>query len=209
MIMNHTKTLIKIIEGNEALINVFDAIEKVGLERYYLGAGAVMQTVWNHLSDIELSYGISDIDIVYFDEEELSKNSESLLQEKIKNYVPNLSLWLDIKNQARVHLWYEEKFGYKIKPYQSVEGAIDTWPTTVSALGIRRTKDQWIIYAPYGLEDLFNMNIRANNRQITEDIYLNKVKKWQDKWPHLKYQKWDNQRVEKRDNPFVYINRNI
>ena len=31
-----------------------------------------------------------------------------------------------IRNQARVHLWYEEKFGVGCPPHQSTEAAIDT-----------------------------------------------------------------------------------
>ena len=32
----------------------------------------------------------------------------------------------DVKNEARVHLWYEARFGAAIPPYQSAEAAIAT-----------------------------------------------------------------------------------
>ena len=82
---------------------------------------------------------------------------------------------LDVKNQARVHVWYEQHFGYSIRPYQSLEEAINTWPTTATAVGIRRWNEEWKIYAPYGLNDLFGKIVRANKAQITQEIFEKKV----------------------------------
>ena len=81
-------------------------------------------------------------------------------------------MWLDIKNQEGVHLWYKEKLRYDIEPYTSLESAINKWPTTASSIGIRRCENHWQIYAPFGIEDLMNSRVVANNRQITESIYL-------------------------------------
>src|ERR1700730_3374080 len=39
---------------------------------------------------------------------------------------------------ARVHLWYEDRFGYALKPYLSSADAIATFPTTATAVGVRR-----------------------------------------------------------------------
>lgn len=48
----------------------------------------------------------------------------------------------------------------------------------------------WFVYAPYGLDDMFNMKIKANPVQITEAIYNDKVAKWTAKWPNLTYEEW-------------------
>jgi len=205
MTIDYHLELINIIKNNTSLMKVFDVLEEIGLENYYLGAGAITQTIWNHKSNNDPTYGISDIDIVYYDEDALEKMHEEVLQKKLLDRLPDFSLWLDVKNQARVHLWYEDKFGYKIKPYLSVEAAIDTWPTSASAVGIRRKNNKWMVYAPFGLEDLFNMVVRANNRQITEEIYITKVKKWQGKWPSLTYVEWDDKELVKNNNPIRYV----
>jgi len=89
-----------------------------------------------------------------------------------------------------VHLWYKEHFGYDIKPYISVENAINTWPTTSTSIGIRIETQNLKIYAPFGLNDLFGMIIRVNKAQITEEIYNQKVNKWIKKWPTLKIIPW-------------------
>ena len=34
------------------------------------------------------------------------------------------------------------------------------------------------------------MRVRANARQITEEIYMTKVKKWRKKWPSLAHEAW-------------------
>ena len=34
---------------------------------------------------------------------------------------------LDVKNQAGVHIWYENKYGFPIKPYNSLVEEIDSW----------------------------------------------------------------------------------
>jgi hypothetical protein len=97
---------------------------------------------------------------------------------------------LDIKNQARVHLWYKDHFGYDIKPFNSIEDAVNTWPTTATSIGVRLENGNFIIYAPFGLNDLFGMIVRANKAQITEEIYLQKVNKWKTKWPALTIIPW-------------------
>ncbi|MNP62011.1 hypothetical protein D3C76_1572500 [compost metagenome] len=98
---------------------------------------------------------------------------------------------MDIKNQARVHLWYEDRFGVKLQPYPSLEAAIDSWPTTVTSLGARLDgSGDWHIYAPFGLKDLFNLTLRPNKVLITEEIYEGKTLKWQTKWPELQIIPW-------------------
>ncbi len=49
-----------------------------------------------------------------------------------------LDVEIDIKNEARVHLWYGERFGKEIEPYRSSAEAIATWPTSASCVGVRR-----------------------------------------------------------------------
>lgn len=91
----------------------------------YLRRWGITQTVWNYLIDKPLSYGISDIDIVYYDID-LSSDKESEVIKSVKSYVEDNEYDIDVANEARVHLWYEEAFGKDIKAYSSVEEAIST-----------------------------------------------------------------------------------
>lgn len=95
---------------------------------------------------------------------EIVKSNDALqrvLRTQLNKKLGNFPFWLDIKNQARVHLWYKEKFGIDIEAYSSLKSAIDTWPTTATALGIRRSsKNVWHIYAPFGIQDVFDLMIK-------------------------------------------------
>jgi hypothetical protein len=97
----------------------------------------------------------------------------------------------DVKNQARVHLWYEARFGYPIEPYRSSAGAIDTFPTTAGSIGIRPARGELAAYTAFGLDDLLNLKVRPNKRQVTREIYCKKVDRWKALWPMLDIVDWD------------------
>jgi hypothetical protein len=180
----------EIILSNEVLNSVLIKAQKLGLKNYYAGAGCIAQTVWNNQMGFDLLHGISDIDFVYYDSSDLSYEAENSTIEYIKNGISPCPLKLDIKNQARVHLWYKDHFGYDIEPYKSIEEAINTWPTTATSIGVRFENEKVKIYAPFGLNDLFGMIVRANKTKITEEIYMQKVNKWKSKWPALTIIPW-------------------
>ncbi|BEP28171.1 nucleotidyltransferase family protein [Helicovermis profundi] len=194
--LNEVEKLIEIIELNKDLIRVFDALDKIGLVEYYVGAGALAQNVWNIETGRSQNYGISDVDIIYFNPNMLEED-ETKIRKKLEKELGNFPVWLDVKNQARVHLWYKEKFGYEIETYKSLEDAIKTWPTTSTSFGVQRErKNKWNVYAPYGLRDIFEMRVKANPIQITEAIYMNKVQKWTDRWPELEVVEWSDKNIE-------------
>ena len=184
--------LVETVSKNEPLIRVLKVLKELNLPfEYYVGAGCITNTVWNDISGYHLEYGISDIDIVYYEPEDKTSESEKKLKEKLLNRLGDFPFKLDVKNQARVHLWYEKKFGFSIEPYQSLEAAIDSWPTTATALGLRKEQDgSYTIYATYDLDDLFSMIVRPNKLMITREIYENKAKKWLEKWPKLMIVPW-------------------
>lgn len=181
----------KIIMLSETLSEAIERAKALDLDNYYIGAGCITQTVWNYLSNNPLDYGIKDIDFVYFDDNNLDLEAENEVILKIKNLYSDLKIQIDIKNQARVHLWYKSYFGYEIKPYSSLEDAINTWPTTATAIGVRKEKNNdFKVYAPFGLNDLFGRIVRANKAQITEEIYKSKVVNWTSKWGDLTVIPW-------------------
>ena len=182
--------LTEIIISNKILYNVIEKSNSIGLQNYYIGAGCITQTVWNYQMKLDLTNGISDIDFVYYDDSDLSFEAENSIIERVLNAVDFCPIKLDIKNQARVHLWYKDRFGYDIKPYESIEAAINSWPTTATAIGVRLENNKLKVYAPFGLNDLFGLVVRANKAQITEEIYMQKVNKWTANWSVLKVIPW-------------------
>jgi hypothetical protein len=41
----------------------------------------------------------------------------------------------EARNQAAVHLWFPEKFGYEVEPFGLTAEAIASWPETATAVG--------------------------------------------------------------------------
>ncbi|MGQ3479489.1 nucleotidyltransferase family protein [Paenibacillus sp. TY11] len=186
--------LTRIIESNPMLDAVLQKAVELEIEHYYVGAGCIAQSVWNHLLGLPLQHGINDVDFVYYDAD-VSYDKECEVIHNVREQFGDMDMpvRLDIKNQARVHLWYEQHFGYTIQPYNSLEEAINTWPTTATALGVRRTEGgAWKVYAPFGLNDLFGLIVRANKVQITQEIYNNKVQRWRANWPGLRVIPWES-----------------
>jgi hypothetical protein len=164
---------------------------EVGLPDCWLVAGCVAQTVWNDAFGRPAGHGISDIDLVYFDGADLSAEAEARHAERIRTLFADLDLWVDVKNEARVHLWYVEKFGKALAPYVSTEDAIATFPTTATAVGVQPRANGLRVFSPYGLSDLLGLIVRPNKKQITRPIYDAKVKKWLARWPDLRVVPWD------------------
>lgn len=105
----------------------------------------------------------------------------------------DLDVKIDVTNEARVHLWYERRFGFAIAPYRSTEHAISTWPTTASSVGVRYDVNGFIVCAPFGLDDLFSMVVRPNKRLIDEAVYEAKVQRWSQHWPRLTVVSWNDE----------------
>ncbi|WP_234822739.1 nucleotidyltransferase family protein [Ensifer adhaerens] len=190
-----------IIRKSPLLTAVLDHWNHVALPDAWLAAGAIAQTVWNHAFAMPPTHGIGDIDIVYFDGDDLSEEAEAGHAVRIGSLFAALPVRIDVKNEARVHLWYEEKFGRPIRPYASTPAAIATFPTTATAIGIRPSHDGpevcgpetcgLEICAPFGLADLLSLVVRANKSQITREIFERKVNRWRALWPGLTIERWD------------------
>jgi hypothetical protein len=151
----------------------------------------IAQTVWNLAFGKPPEFGIKDVDLIYFDAQDLSREAEANNELRLQNLFGKLPIKLDVKNEARVHLWYESAFGYPIAPYSSTTEAIETFPTTATAVGVRRRAGEFECCAPFGLDDLFHLVIRPNKRQITQTIYEAKINRWRPIWPDLTIISWN------------------
>src|SRR5262245_65335304 len=91
---------------NRALCALLERAPALHLPNWYLGAGCVAQSVWNVLSGFPPGQHIRDYDLVYYDGSDLSPQAEENLQRRAADLASDLDVRLDVKNQARVHLWY-------------------------------------------------------------------------------------------------------
>ncbi|MDG6939870.1 MAG: nucleotidyltransferase family protein [Nitrososphaerota archaeon] len=175
---------------NQTITTILDRAPSLNMPDWYLAAGCIAQTAWNVMHGFPATAHIKDYDLVYFDPD-LSYDAENSYIEEGKKLFKDVDSRIEIKNEARVHLWYQDHFGYPITPYQSIEHAIDSWPTTATAIGVRRRADGRLqVYAPFGLDDLLSMTVRPNTKQINKEIYMDKTEKWSRLWPKLKIIPW-------------------
>ncbi len=178
------------IHANPVLSEVLGNWDEIALPNCWVVAGAVVQSYWNAAHKFPPLHGISDIDLIYFDPDDLSDTTELSHAARITELFNNSSVRFDVKNEARVHLWYEAKFGYSIEPYASSESAIDTFPTTAGCIGIRPEGGTLEAYATFGFGDLLNLIVRPNRRQITPQIYAAKTERWRELWPLIEIVDW-------------------
>ena len=183
------KDLEEILFKNETLKEVLKRLEKSNLKNYYVGAGCINQTVFNYLHGLRIDANINDYDIVYYDED-TSYEKEDIVIKYVEELLSDLNIKLDVKNEARVHIWYNEKYNENRMPYTSVEDAVSRWETTITCIGVRLENNNLIVDAPYGLNDLFNMVIRPVKTDFTEADYIRKINKWKKNWPKLTIIPW-------------------
>ena len=179
------------LRQNKWLGEILERFEEIGLPDSWLVAGGIAQTIWNLGFGQPTEFGIKDVDLIYFDEQDLSFEAEIGHETHLRGLFRDLPIKLDVKNEARVHLWHEERFGYAIKPYLSSADAIATFPTTATAVGVRWIRRKLECCAPFGLDDLFGLVVRPNKRQITRAIYEAKVDRWRSIWPRLNFLSWE------------------
>ena len=53
-----------IVRTNPVVCRLLDRMPGLGLPSWYLGAGGVTQTVWNHLHCFDPTHGVRDYDVV-------------------------------------------------------------------------------------------------------------------------------------------------
>ena len=68
-IMSQLNIFLDIIRNNKLIYEICRKSQELDLKNYYIGAGFITQSIWNYLSDYSITYGINDIDIVYFDDD--------------------------------------------------------------------------------------------------------------------------------------------
>ena len=158
------RRLERILRASPRLMHVLSIARDLALPDWRIVSGAIYQTVWNDLTGRHPDFGIKDYDLFYFDGSDISYEAEDVeIKRAAAAYPPALSPLVEVRNQARVHLWFEAHFG---EPYTQVscgDESLSRFVAPAFAVGARLEPDGRIdIAAPFGLEDLFAMRLRPN-----------------------------------------------
>lgn len=183
-------TFEQLVMRNPVTVQIVDRLPALGIPDCWLTAGALFQTVWNVLSGQPPTAGIKDYDVNYCDLSDLSWDGEDRVIRRSVDVFADLDVEVEVRNEARVHLWYQDKFGVPCAPYTSTADAVASFPNMSSAFGIRRGADGLEILAPFGFTDLFAMRMRPNQRQAPRHVYEEKARRWRARWPELVVEPW-------------------
>ena len=188
---DQNKTFISILKQNKDLMSILDYIADLNLSNFYIAAGVVFQSIWNYYDNRPFNYRVKDIDIIFYDSSNISKDFDQELENKITNYFKNLNYVFDVHNEARMHLWAKEKENKDIEQYKNSEDAIDHWIVTVHAVGITKKDNEIKVYAPYGLSDIFSRTIRPiKHENSSKELYEMKAASFKIRFANLTIIKW-------------------
>jgi uncharacterized protein len=154
------------------------------LPQAYLVAGCLVQAVWNELARQPASAGVSDYDVFYYDDSDLSWEAEDGVIRRVRDVAADLNVRLDVKNQARVHLWYEQRFGVAGPVLRGARDGIDRFPVACTCVGLELANRE--LYAPFGLEELYDGLLRPNPNNANAAVFSAKAESYRARWPWLR-----------------------
>jgi len=185
--MNDPETrLTAIVRADPGLMHVLTTVRGLGLNDWRVFSGAVYQSVWNAVTGRPAGYGIRDYDLGYFDPDVSWEAEDAVIKCVAAAFEPPFRDMVEVRNQARVHLWFEGKFG---EPYEALTGtdeALARFVAPAFAVGVRLEADDTIsVAAPFGLEDVFSLTLRPNPRQPLAKGWGRAVENATARWPEL------------------------
>ncbi len=156
--------LTEIVRAAPSLMRVLRTMRMLGLPDWLVMSGGVYQRVLNHLTGRAPDYGIRDYDLGYFDASDISYEAEDLVIRRVAAaFDEPLKSTVEVRNQARVHVWFEAHFGEAYTPLTSTAEALERFVSPMFAIGVRLDADDRLhIEAPFGLADLFALRLRPN-----------------------------------------------
>jgi hypothetical protein len=157
-----------IVRSGPTLMRVLTTARDLDLPDWLIFSGAIYQRVLNHLTGRDLDYGIKDYDLGYYDADTSYDAEDAVIRRVAAAFDPPLRDLVEVRNQARVHLWFEGKFGEPYAPLARTADALDRFTSATFSVGVRlEPDDRLTIVAPFGLADLFALRLRPNPTRQT------------------------------------------
>lgn len=176
--------------ANPMSARVLEILEGLEIPDAWLVSGCVFQSVWNALTGRKPDYGILDYDVFYFDPD-VSYQAEDAVIQRCAEAFAGLDVDVQVRNQARVHLWYPQKFG---RPYPALTHATEGLTRFLApccSVGIRQEQGRVRLAAPFGVDDLMSMTIRPNLAVPgPAEQYNLKSARWAALWPEVTVLPW-------------------
>jgi uncharacterized protein len=180
-----------IIRSDVGLMRLLTILRELALPQWRLVAGCLYQTVWNILTGRPRGTGINDYDVIYFDDCDLSWDAEDAVIRRVAAATACGVGPVEVRNQARVHLWFEHRFGTPYPPLAAADEAIARYASIAHAVGVRLEPNGRLdVAAPFGLDDIFAMVLRPNHTFDNAASHARKAERLKAIWPELTVLPW-------------------
>jgi hypothetical protein len=179
--------LAAIVRADAGLMHVLTTVRALDLPDWRLVSGAVYQAVWNARTGRPAGYGVKDYDLAYFDASDLSYEAEDVVIKRVAAaFDEPFRSQVEVRNQARVHLWFQNRFGEPYAPLHSTDQALGRFVAPAFAVGVRLEADDSLsVAAPFGLDDVFAMTIRPNPNRPVARGWAKAIDSARARWPEL------------------------
>lgn len=159
-IKTQVKIFKTIILRNKKLRKLLEILDKSDLEEYYV-TSACSKTIYNYYHNYQIDYLINEYEIVYKD--------KSIEEEYLRKLVGGVDIELKI---------------ISINDDSAIEEYINNKNIISESIGVKMEQGMLSVYAPYGLNDVFEMIIRENVLSKSK-VYLEEANILKKKWPQL------------------------
>ncbi len=181
----------EIVGADRLLMSTLRRARDLALPDWLLVSGAIYQTAWNALTGRPQGYGLRDIDLVWFDGSDLSWSAEDRVIRRVDEVFADWPVPVEARNQARVHLWFEARFGCPYAPLASAAEGLGRYASVAHAVGVRlEPDDDLTIFAPFGLDDVFALRLRPNRVLDNGPSHDAKAARMRAQWPELTVEPW-------------------
>lgn len=180
--------LVEIVRGHAALMHVLTTVRSLNLPDWRIFSGAVYQAVWNTKTGRPVDFGIKDYDLGYFDPDTSWDAEDVVIKRVASAFEAPFSDMVEVRNQARVHLWFKDRFGEEdYAPLTCTDDAPARFVAPCFAVGVRLEADDSLsVIAPFGLEDVFSLTVRPNPTRPRAGGWDKTIANARGRWPELK-----------------------
>lgn len=181
--------LLEIVQDSPVLMRTLHLARDMALPDWWLVSGAIYGQVWNALTGRAEMQGVKDIDLFYFDPDTSYAAEDRQIRRAAALFPPDPPV--ELRNQARVPLWYPAHFGRPYPAIRTSAEAIDHFACTTHCVGLRLEGDDSLtLYAPFGLNPIFAFRLEPNLRLDNRATHEAKAQRQQRHWPELTVIPW-------------------
>ncbi|WP_308811802.1 nucleotidyltransferase family protein [Stutzerimonas azotifigens] len=167
---------------NPINVTLLERLPSLSLPQCVLTAGCLYQAWWNRQAGLPPHWGVKDYDLFYFDHD-LSWEAEDRVIRQVAALTADLGVTVEVKNQARVHLWYPQRFGLAYPQLNSSREGVDRYLVACTCVAIDVVSGE--LYAPFGLNELDHGLLRCNPLTPQPELFAGKAESYRARWPWL------------------------